>query len=45
VAAPVHRRYTPTAQALHWLMTLLIVVQFALANLAAHRRADRGGVS
>jgi cytochrome b561 len=30
------RRYTPTAQALHWLIALLIVVQFVLARMAAH---------
>lgn len=29
------RRYTPTAQALHWLIALLIVVQFVLARMAA----------
>jgi cytochrome b561 len=32
---PKDRRYTPTAQALHWLMALLIVVQFVLARMAA----------
>jgi cytochrome b561 len=34
--ASTHRRYTPTAQALHWLVALLIVVQFVLAQMAAH---------
>jgi cytochrome b561 len=29
------RRYTPTARALHWLIALLIVVQFVLARMAA----------
>jgi cytochrome b561 len=29
------RRYTPTAQTLHWLIALLIVVQFVLARMAA----------
>src|ERR1700691_5576249 len=33
---PTHRRYTSTAQSLHWLIALLIVVQFALARMAAH---------
>jgi cytochrome b561 len=32
---PKDRRYTPTAQALHWLIALLIVVQFVLARMAA----------
>jgi cytochrome b561 len=32
---PKDRRYTPTAQVLHWLMALLIVVQFVLARMAA----------
>jgi cytochrome b561 len=32
---PKDRRYTPTAQALHWLMALFIVVQFVLARMAA----------
>jgi cytochrome b561 len=31
-----HPRYTATAQALHWLIALLIVVQYALARMAAH---------
>jgi cytochrome b561 len=31
---PSDRRYTPTAQALHWLIALLIVVQFVLARMA-----------
>jgi cytochrome b561 len=30
------RRYTSMAQALHWLIALLIVVQFVLARMAAH---------
>ena len=30
------RRYGATAQALHWLIALLIVVQFVLARMAAH---------
>jgi cytochrome b561 len=34
--ASTHRRYTPTAQALHWLIALLVVVQFVLAQMAAH---------
>ncbi len=29
-------RYTPMAQTLHWLIALLIVVQFVLAKMAAH---------
>jgi hypothetical protein len=29
-----NRRYTPTAQTLHWLIGLLIVVQFVLASVA-----------
>ncbi|MGO9946153.1 MAG: hypothetical protein ACLPWG_04815 [Steroidobacteraceae bacterium] len=29
------RRYTAIAQALHWLIALLIVVQFVLARMAA----------
>jgi cytochrome b561 len=33
---PSHRRYTSTAQTLHWLIALLIVVQFVLARMAAH---------
>jgi cytochrome b561 len=33
---PKDRRYTSTAQVLHWLIALLIVVQFALARNAAH---------
>jgi cytochrome b561 len=33
---PTHRRYTRTAQTLHWLIALLIVVQFVLAKMAAH---------
>jgi cytochrome b561 len=33
---PKHRRYTPTAQTLHWLTALLIVVQFLLARMAVH---------
>jgi len=33
---PRDRSYTPTAQALHWLIALLIVVQFVLAKMAAH---------
>jgi cytochrome b561 len=33
---PTHRRYTPTARTLHWLIALLIVVQFVLARVAAH---------
>jgi cytochrome b561 len=32
---PKDLRYTPTAQVLHWLIALLIVVQFALARMAA----------
>lgn len=32
---PKNRRYTPIAQALHWLIALLIVVQFVLAKMAA----------
>jgi cytochrome b561 len=32
---PQERRYTPIAQALHWLIALLIVVQFVLARIAA----------
>ncbi len=32
---PKNRRYTPTAQALHWVIALLIVVQFVLATMAA----------
>jgi len=28
-------RYTPTAQVLHWLIALLILVQFVLARMAA----------
>jgi cytochrome b561 len=32
---PKDRRYTPMAQALHWLIALLIVVQFVLARMAA----------
>jgi cytochrome b561 len=35
MSKPKDRRYTPTAQALHWLIALLIVVQFVLARLAA----------
>jgi cytochrome b561 len=31
-----NRRYTPTAQTLHWLIALLIVVQFVLASMAQH---------
>lgn len=31
-----NRRYTLTAQTLHWLIALLIVVQFILARMAAH---------
>jgi cytochrome b561 len=31
---PKDRRYTPTAQALHWLIALLIVLQFVLARMA-----------
>jgi len=30
-----HRRYTMTAQTLHWLIALLIVAQFVLARMAA----------
>jgi cytochrome b561 len=30
------RRYTPMAQTLHWLIALLIVLQFVLAKMAAH---------
>ena len=30
------RRYGATAQAFHWLIALLIVVQFVLARMAAH---------
>jgi cytochrome b561 len=33
---PTHRRYTPTARTLHWLIALLIGVQFVLARVAAH---------
>jgi cytochrome b561 len=33
---PKDRRYTSTAQVLHWLIALLIVVQFVLARMAAH---------
>jgi cytochrome b561 len=36
MGGPNNRRYTPTAQTLHWLIALLIVVQFVLAKLAAH---------
>jgi cytochrome b561 len=32
---PMNRRYTTTAQLLHWLIALLIVVQFVLAEMAA----------
>jgi cytochrome b561 len=32
---PQERRYSPIAQALHWLIALLIVVQFVLARIAA----------
>src|SRR5580692_6664428 len=32
---PKDRRYTPTAQVFHWLIALLIVVQFVLARMAA----------
>jgi cytochrome b561 len=32
---PQDRRYALTAQALHWLIASLIVVQFVLARLAA----------
>jgi len=35
VGKPRDRRYTPIAQALHWLIALLIVVQFVLARMAA----------
>jgi cytochrome b561 len=31
-----YRRYTPMAQTLHWLIALLIVLQFVLAKMAAH---------
>jgi cytochrome b561 len=34
--SPNHPRYTPIAQTLHWLIALLIVVQFVLAKMAAH---------
>jgi cytochrome b561 len=33
---PTDRRYTSTAQTLHWLIALLIVLQFGLAKMAAH---------
>jgi cytochrome b561 len=33
---PKNRRYTPMAQTLHWLIVLLIVVQFVLARMAEH---------
>jgi cytochrome b561 len=33
---PSERRYTATAQTLHWLIALLIVLQFGLAKMAAH---------
>jgi cytochrome b561 len=36
MSRPIDRRYTPTAQVLHWLIALLIVVQFVLARMAAH---------
>ena len=35
MCTPNDRRYTSTAQALHWLIALLIVVQFVLARMAA----------
>jgi cytochrome b561 len=35
MSTPTHRRYTSTAQTLHWLIALLIVVQFVLARMAA----------
>jgi len=35
MGTPKHRRYTLTAQVLHWLIALLIVVQFLLARTAA----------
>jgi cytochrome b561 len=31
-----HRRYSPTAQTLHWLLAMLIVAQYVLARMAAH---------
>jgi cytochrome b561 len=30
------RRYSPTAQMLHWLTSLLIVIQFVLAQMATN---------
>ena len=36
MGAQTHRRYTSTAQTLHWLIAPLIVVQFVLARTAAH---------
>ena len=33
---PTQRRYTATAQTLHWLIALLIVIQCVLAQMAAH---------
>ncbi len=35
MSKPKDRGYTPTAQALHWLIALLIVIQFVLARMAA----------
>jgi cytochrome b561 len=36
MSMPKHRRYSSTAQILHWLIALLIVIQFILARMAAH---------
>jgi cytochrome b561 len=36
VDTPTSGRYSPIAQTLHWLIALLIVVQFVLAKMAAH---------